>query len=219
MSWRRAKDKRSAHLALATSLYGLNSLMSAITNTFINTLAGERAPRWESILSTLVLYAAILAFLSFLSDFVKFPQVLKWVAVISIIVNMVLAVFIKVDTKFVGAKLVITHRAYVVYILAYIGVAFGVLGFSFLYYGSRVSGLARFRLVCIGSAFTLLFIIIGVLPLWIFQKPTVEELRSLTNILSYVALVSAPLLFVGFAPPKWVTARFGSEAGGAPAVV
>jgi hypothetical protein len=229
LSWQRTKEKRAAHLAVATTLYSINSLMSAVTNTFINTRAGEQAPRWESILSTIVLYAAILAFLVFLGDFVRFPIVLKYVAVVSIIVNMVLAIFIKVEPRFIGnckpvpqpdCRLDITHRGYVIYILTYIAIAFAILGFSFLYYGSRVDGLARFRLLCIGSSFTVFFILIGILPLWLFQKPTADELQTLTNVFSYIALITAPLLYVGFAPPRWITSRFGEQASpeGKPAI-
>lgn len=217
-AWRRTHDKRSAHLALATSLYGLNSLLSAVTNSFINTQAGEVAPRWEQILSSIVLYSAILAFLTFLGDFVRFPAALKWLAVLSTLVNIGLAIAIRPQVKFVGDRLVISNKGYITYLLAYIAIAFGVLGFTFLFYGARLQRFARFRLMCIGSAFTLLFVIIGVLPLWIFQAPTREELRSLTNVLSYAALVTAPLLYVGFAPPKWIAQRYGPETPGEPAI-
>src|ERR1043165_1256986 len=88
-SWLRSRDARARHLALATALFGVNSLIGAITNSLYDTTKGQQAPRWESIVSSIVLYLAILAFLRFLGDFIRFPMILKALAVVSIAVNIV----------------------------------------------------------------------------------------------------------------------------------
>jgi hypothetical protein len=161
-SWLRTRDVRSGHLALATGLFGVNSLMSAITGSLYDTTKGQQAPRWEGIVSSIVIYLAILAFLWFLSDFIRFPVGLKAVAVVSVAVNCVLAILIKPGVSFKGGRLEITYRPYVLYILLYIAVTLAVLGLSFLFYGTRVRGLARVRMLSIGAGFTILFVVVGV---------------------------------------------------------
>jgi len=211
-SWLRSRDARARHLALATALFGVNSLIGAITNSLYDTTKGQQAPRWESIVSSIVLYLAILAFLRFLGDFIRFPVILKGLAVVSIAVNIVLAAIIKPGVTFKGGRLEITYRPYVLYILLYIALTLAVLGLSFLFYGSRVRGIARFRMLSIGSGFTVLFIVIGLLPLLLFEKPTVQQIRTWSDWLGYIGLATAPLLFVGFAPPRWLSRRFGAES-------
>jgi hypothetical protein len=217
-TWSRAKDRRSAHLAVATSLYSINSLISAINTTIYKPIV-EQPPRWESILSSFILYAAVYAFLLFLADFVQFPNWLKWLAAASTVVNMLLSIFIHAEVKIVGGRLVITHRTYVLYVLAYLAVAFGILGFTFLFYGMRVHGLARFRLASIGTAFTILFVLIGLLPLLLFENPTTKQLSTLTTYFSWIGLATAPMLFVGFATPRWISKIFegGPEIASTPA--
>ena len=211
-SWLRSHDARAGHLALATALFGANSLLGAITSTLYDTTKGQQAPRWESILSSIVLYLALLAFLRFLGDFIKFPAALKGLAVLSIAVNIVLAILIRPGVMFKGGRLEITYRPYVLYILLYLAVMFAILGLSFLFYGARVRGLARFRMMSIGGGFTILFVVIGLLPLLLFEKPTVAQIRTWSEWLGYVGLVTAPMLYLGFVSPRWLSRRFGAES-------
>ena len=211
-SWLRARDARAGHLALATALFGVNSLMGAITNSLYDSTKGQQAPRWESILSSIVIYLAILAFLRFLGDFIRFHAALKALAVVTVAVNIVLAIFIKPGVSFKSGRLEITYRPYVLYILLYIALTLAVLGLSFLFYGARVQGLARFRMMSIGAGFTILFVVIGLLPLLLFEKPTVAQIRTWSEWLGYIGLVTAPLLYLGFAPPRWLNRRFGAES-------
>ena len=50
-------------------------------------------------------------------------------------------------------------------------------------------------------------------------NPNAQAIRNLITVLQYVALLVAPLLFVGFSPPKFVRDRFGREEVGAGAKV
>jgi hypothetical protein len=52
------------------------------------------------------------------------------------------------------------------------------------------------------------------LPRLLFGNPSAETIRNLINVLQYVALLVAPLLFVGFSPPNFIRDRFGrAEVG------
>jgi hypothetical protein len=225
MGWLRERDKRSAHLAWAAGLFGLNSLVSAITNTFINSQMNEVAPRWEQIFSSILLYLAIYGFLLFLSDFIPYP---RWIhgALIAITATGVVFSFIekpalKVNFKsptscpfedIPGISNPIPYKTYIFIVLGYLGVAFGVLAVAFLLYGVRSAGLARFRMSSIGAGFLLLCGVIGVIPYIIFGNPCAGTPKTLLNVLTYAALVSAPLLLVGFAPPEFIRRRFTSSA-------
>ena len=225
LSWLRERDRRSAHLAWAAGLFGANSLMSAITTTFINAQMNEVAPRWEQILSSILLYSAVYGFLLFLSDFIPYP---KWThgALIAITGAGILFSFLekpalKINFKSAtscpfenipGVSNPIPYKTYIFIVLGYLGLAFGVLAVAFLVYGTRTAGLARFRMTSIGGGFLLLCGVIGILPVIIFGNPCSGAPKTLLNVLTYVALVSAPLLLVGFAPPKFVRDRF-SEPG------
>jgi len=66
-------------------------------------------------------------------------------------------------------------------------------------------------MLSIGAGFTILFVVVGLLPLVLFEKPTLQQIRTWSEWLGYVGLVTAPLLFLGFAPPRALTRRLGAE--------
>ena len=50
----------------------------------------------------------------------------------------------------------------------------------------------------------------------LFGDPSAETIRNLINVLQYIALLVAPLLFIGFSPPKFIRDRFsGAEVASA----
>lgn len=232
LSWRSQRDKRSAHLAWAAGLFGTNSLMSAITTTFIDSTKNEVAPRWEQIVSSIVIYLAIYGFLLFLSDFIAYP---KWVHGLLIAITSAGIVFAFLERpalrinfrnpkscpfeNILGIDNPIPYKTYIFIVLGYLGLAFGVLAIAFLVYGARSAGLARFRMLSIGSGFLLLCAVIGLIPLILFGNPCAGTPKAILNVITYVALVSAPLLLLGFSPPKFVRDRFGGADVGASATV
>lgn len=223
-SWLRERDVKSAHLAVAAGLFGIQSAISAVSSTIYNSQAipPETPPRFIGILTSILLFIAVYAFLLFLLDFLTLPSTLGTVLnvflVVATVFNIVLAIIERPDIRFdprrglvkiPGVDNPISYRAYLGYILIYLAVAFGFLAVAFLVYGFRTSGLARFRMLSIGSGFFLFFVVIGLLPRILFGSPSAETIRNLITVLQYVALLVAPLLFVGFSPPRIVRDRFG----------
>jgi len=216
-TWSRQRDRRSAHLAFAAGLFGTSSLLGAITSTIYDSTKGESAPRWETILSSIIIFLSIYFFLLFLSDFIPFPRTVHVLIIVATLVNIVLAFIIRPDIRFDPKKGIVpisgvhnpfSYKAYLGYVLVYLAIAFGVLAVAFLVYGFRSAGLARFRMLTIGTGFLLLCVVIGLIPRLLFGNPTAETIRHLSTVVQYVALVSAPLLYVGFAPPAFVRSRF-----------
>ena len=231
--WSRDRDGRSFHLAWAAGLFATSSLLGAITNTVYDSTKGQSAPRWENIVSSIITFLAIYAFLVFLADFIRFPRWVRGLLIVATGLNIVLAVVERPDLRFdartfqivaiPGIHNVIPYRTYLGYVLVYFAVALGVLAVAFLGYALKTSGLARLRMLLIGSGFGLLCVVIGLLPRLLFGHPSAQTIIHLLNVLEYVALVSGPLLLIGFAPPKFVRARFQKlesfrEAREAPAV-
>lgn len=219
--WRRTRELRARHLALATGLFGLNSLISAINATVFDASKGELPPRWDAIAGSTIIYLSIYFFMRFLGEFGRFPRWVDIVIAITTGVNIVLAVIERPEFRFdpkrglvdiPGVSNPIDYKAYVGYLLLYLAVAFGALFLAFLVYGLRVRGLARFRMLSISGGFFLLFVVVGLLPRLIFGNPHPETIADILAVARYVVLVSAPLLLIGFAPPKWVTRRFGQPA-------
>lgn len=214
-TWIRTHDRRSEHLALATALFGINSLISAISATVWDATRGEIQPRAVQIISGIIIYLAIYGFLLFLNDFMSFPAILKALLVVATVFNVVMAIIEQPGIALRNGRIVtldvnnpIPYRAYLWYLLGFLAVAFAVLGFSFLLYGSRTHGLARLRMILIGSGFTVLFVAIGLIPLLLFGNPSAAFISRLSDIVRYMALASAPLLYIGFVPPKALTTRF-----------
>jgi hypothetical protein len=233
-TWLQDRDTRSGHLAIAAGLFGLQSAISAVQSSIYNTSAipPETPPRWIGIVTSILLFVAVYAFILFLLDFITLPQTLNAVVQVFLILttgfNIVLSIIERPDLKFDPQKGIvdipgvdnpISYRGYIGYVLVYLAVAFGFLAVSFLVYGFRTSGLARFRMLCIGSGFFLFFVVIGLLPRLLFGDPSAQTIKNLINVLQYVALLVAPLLFVGFSPPKFVRDRFGGAEVGARAGV
>lgn len=215
MGWRRDRDSRSAHLALASGLYGAFSLLGAVTTTFIDQTKLEQQPRWEQILSGVLLLLAVYVFLLFLSDFIRFPKVVHGLFIIATLGAIVFTFIERPDLrlnfqtfkieKIPGIDNPIDYTTYVNGLLVYLIIAFGVLAVSFLVYGFRSRGLARFRMVSIASGFLLFCVVLGLLPRILTSGGSV---KNLLNVLTYVALFIGPLLFIGFSPPKFIKDRF-----------
>src|ERR1043166_1269728 len=221
-SWLRDRDSRSAHLAVAAGLFGLQSAISAVQNTVYNTSAipPETPPRWIGILTSILLFVAVYAFLLFLLDFSSLSKGLyagiNTFLIVATGFNILLSIIERPDLTFdprrgivdiPGAHNWISFRAYISYVLIYLAGAFAVLAIASLVYGGRAEGLARFRMLSIGSGFFLFFVVIGLLPRLLFGDPSAQTIRNLINIRQYVALLVAPLLFVGFAPPNFIKSR------------
>lgn len=220
--WLRSRERRQAHLALATGLFGASSLIGAVNATLYDATLAEQPPRAVTIISSSILLASILAFMVFLADFITLSP---WVLRVALLVTVVVAVINAIeqpDLRFdpqrgilpiPGVDNPINYRTWIGFLLFYLAFAFGILWLAFLVYGLRVRGLARFRMLSISGGFFLIFAVIGLLPRLLFGNPSAETIRDLTSVVRYVALVSAPLLFLGFAPPRWLSRRIGN--GGA----
>ena len=214
----RERDQRSRDLAFAAGLFGLSTLIGAISRTIWDPALLEQPPRALTIVSTIVIFLAVYAFLRFLMDFIPFPRWVNAIFIAATGVNIVLGIVERPDLRFdperglvpiPGVDNPVSYRAFIGYVLVYLAICFGVLALSFAVYGFRSAGLARFRMLSIASGFFVLFVIIGLLPRLLFGNPSAETIRTLTNVTRYVGLLAAPLLFVGFAPPAWVRRMFG----------
>jgi hypothetical protein len=218
LAWQRQRDQRSAHLALASGLFGTSSLLGAITRTFIDPTKLEVDPRWESILASIILYLSIYYFLLFLSDFIAFPKVVHVMLIIFTAGAIILSFIERPDfqlnlktfrlEKIPGIDNPIDYLAYVRGVLVYLGVAFGVLALSFLVYGFRSRGLARFRMISIGLGFGVFCAVLGIIPRLLSTSTSPETFKNLLNVLTYVALLVGPLLFIGFSPPGFIRRMF-----------
>jgi hypothetical protein len=217
VAWERGRDKRARNLAIATLLFAANSLLSAINATVFDASRGELPPRWDSILGAVFIYVSIYFFLRFLADFVTVPKWVMTLLAVLTVGNIVLAAIVRPEFRFdpkkglvdiPGVSNPIDYRTYIGYVLLYLAVAFGVLFLAFLVYGLRVHSLARFRMLSISAGFFLLFVAVGFLPRLLFGDPSAKTIADLLVVVRYLALGSAPLLLLGFAPPKWVTRRF-----------
>lgn len=218
MAYLRERDQRSRDLALAAGLFGLSTLIGAVTSTIWDQAQLEQPPRALTVVSTIIIFVAVYAFLRFLMDFIPFPKWVHALIVLATGVNIVLGIIERPDLRFdperglvpiPGVENPVSYRGFIGYVLIYLAVCFGVLALSFLIYGIRSAGLARFRMLSIGSGFFLLFVVIGLLPRLLFGDPSAETIRTLSNITRYVGLFAAPLLFVGFAPPAFVRRMLG----------
>ena len=223
-AWWFSRDTRSGHLALATGMFGFSQLISAITATLYDAGAGQPAPRWLSILSSIAIYVALHGFILFLADFVALARWLRGITLVATVGLLGLTVIERPDLRFdpeqgivpiEGVSNPIDYLTFIGYVLAYFAIVFGILWISFAIYGFRQRGIARFRMLSIAGGFMLLFIAVGLLPRMVFGDPTGGTIRSILAVVRYFALGSAPLLFVGFAPPEWVKRRFiPATAGG-----
>ena len=219
IAWMQERDRRSAHLAAAGVLFGVQSLLSAVSGTIWDANKLETPPHALSVFTSIVLFVAVYEFLQLLGDFITYPRWAHALSPIALAVNVVFALIERPDIRFdpqkgivpiAGVHNPISYKVYVGYVLVYLAVAFGILAFAFLTYGLRTHALARFRMMTIGGGFFLFFVVIGLLPRLLYGDPTAETVKHALNVLQYVALGVGPLLLLGFAPPKLVRARFGS---------
>ncbi|HJT37493.1 MAG TPA: hypothetical protein VJ818_03620 [Actinomycetota bacterium] len=217
MSWARQRDKTSAHLAIATGLFGISQLISVITNTVYDSTKLQTPPQWLQILSSVIGLLAIYGFLVFLGDFVDFPRAIEALFAAATIASIVFSIIERPDirldptkglVKIPGIHNPVDYRSYVGALLIYYAIVLAILWISFFVNALRVTGLARARMGLIAGGFFLLFVVVGLLPRLIFGGVGPHTLNTILQIAEYVAIVSAPLLFLGFAPPKWLADRF-----------
>lgn len=220
-AWVDRRERREAHLAWATALFGVSQLVSAISTT-LYTSKGNLPPRGVSITSGVLTFLAVYAFLLFLSDFINYPWWAHGLSALATIVNLVLVAIERPEFAIVSNRLVrfevdnpISYTAYLEYIIVYLAVAFGLLWVTFAMYGVRVQGLARFRMLTIAAGFFVLFVAIGLIPRVVFGRPSSGTVRNVLLAVRVLALASAPCLFVGFTPPRWLTRRFAGRPVGA----
>jgi hypothetical protein len=220
LAWVRQHDVASAHLAIATVLFGISSLIGAISSTIYDSTKGQVAPRGVGIVSSIVGLLAIYGFLVFLSNFIPFPKWLHGLFGIGTLFWIVMSVIERPDVTFdanfhkvaiPGVTNPIHYLSYVGALLAYYAVILGILWVAFFANGIRLRGLPRLRMLLIAGGFFLLFVAIGLIPRLLFGKTDTETNKAILTTVEYLALASAPLLLIGFAPPKWLSVRYGGN--------
>jgi MFS family permease len=220
VAWQRQHDRASAHLAMATGLFGISSLVGALSTTLFDQTKGHLPPRGWSIIASVIGLLAIYAFLVFLSDFIRFPAWLMGIFGVATIAWIVLAIIERPDLTFDkdfnrvyihGIHNPIHYLTYVGAILAYYAVVLGILWIAFFVNGVRLSGLARLRMLLIAAGFFLLFVAIGLIPRILFGHPDTGTNRAIITAVEYIAIASAPFLLLGFSPPKWLSDRYGTN--------
>ena len=221
LSWARTHDDRARYLALATGIFALNSLIGAVNATIFQASKDEVVPDWDRIITSTLTYLYVYFFFRFLAEFVHFPKWVEALFGLATLGGIVLGGIEKPDFRFdpevglvpiPGVDNPIDYRTYVGYVLLYLALAFGLMFITFLVFGVRGRGLARFRMLMISSGFFLLFVVIGLLPRLIFGDLSAKTIHDLLAVVRYIALASAPLLLIGFAPPKWISSRFNGTA-------
>jgi hypothetical protein len=219
-SWLQQRDKTSGHLAIATGLFGLSQLVNVISTALYDQTKLEFPPFWLLIISSVIGLVAIYAFLVFLGDFVDFPGALRVLFAAATIVSVVFAIIERSDLRFdpklgivkiPGVHNPINYRTFIGALLIYYAIVLGILWISFFVNALRVTGLARARMGLIAAGFFLLFVVIGLLPRLIFGSLDPKTLNRILQVAEYIAIVSAPLLFLGFSPPRWLADRFRSS--------
>jgi hypothetical protein len=217
LAWRRQNDRVSGHLAIATGLFGLSSLVSALSTTLFDQTKGHLPPRAWSIIASIIGLLAIYAFLVFLSDFVAFPAWLMGIFGVATLAWIVLAIIERPDLTFdanfnrvaiPGVHNPIHYLTYIGAVLIYYAIVLGILWIAFFVNGIRLNGLARLRMLLIAAGFFLLFVAIGLIPRLLFGKPDSSTNRDIITTVEYIAIASAPFLLLGFAPPKWLSNRY-----------
>jgi hypothetical protein len=216
-SWARQRDKTSGHLAIATGLYGASNIISVISTALYDATKLQSAPAWLQSVSSIISFLAIYGFLVFLGDFVDFHRVIRAIFALATIAAIVFAAIERADLRFDPTKGIvkipgihnpINFRTYIGVLLIYYAIVLAVLWVSFLVNALRVTGLARARMGLIAGGFFLLFVVVGLLPRLIFGSVDPKTLNRVLQVAEYVAIVSAPLLFLGFATPRWLADRF-----------
>lgn len=218
LDWVRSKAAPQAHLAVATGLWGAQSLFSAI-NSQVNGVATCAAPTpkiW-AIVSSLLLLSALYAYLNFLRDFLRYPAWAHTSAVLISVGLFIMAILVKAPYEIDSMRSLkpipcdgfsSADRSfwliYLTVVLLWLIAVFAVLTVSFLRYGRRVRGLARFRMTAIGTGFLLLTIAVVVLSGGLSGAGGPFIFR----IIQVLALGAAPALFFGFTPPAFIKKRY-----------
>ena len=217
MSWLQQRDKTSAHLAVATALFGLSQLINVISTSVYDQTKLKFPPSWIGIVSGVIGLLAIYGFLVFLGDFVDFPTAIRGLFALATLVSVIFTIIERPDLRFdpklglvkvPGIHNPINYRTYIGAVLIYYAIVLAILWISFFVNALRVTGLARARMGLIAGGFFLLFVVVGLLPRLVFGSVDPKTLNNVLQIAEYIAIVSAPLLFLGFAPPKWLSDRF-----------
>lgn len=216
--WAQLRERRSAHLALATTLFATSQFISANNSAFYNALAGNPPPRWISATSGTIGVFAFYWFILFLFDFVHVPAIARAVALLGTLEFMILAVvehgsLRSVDGKLVGVFEPLDFHLYLWLIVGWYLAITGALWVSFLLFGLRNQGLARTRMLLIAGGFFLFFVVIGLIPMLLINNNTAFW-KNFATVLGALLLMAAPLLLIGFAPPRWLKARFPEPARG-----
>lgn len=211
--WLRNREHREAHLALAAGLFGAAQLILAVQASVFTEANGRIPPRGLLIGWNLVLFLSLYAFLVFLWDFVTFPRWGRVLAFAATAVNLVFAVVLRPEIVLVGGTTIVNlpvtnpipYTVFIGYGVAFIATVFCVLAAAFGIYGLRSEGLARFRMLSIGAGFGLLLVAVGVLPVFLFGKET-PVAHTVYTVVQVLGLGAAPLLYLGFTPPRFVVA-------------
>jgi hypothetical protein len=180
------------------------------------------APDWLQRVSSIIGLLAIYGFLLFLGDFVDFHRALQVLFALATVASVVLAAIERNNLRFdpkrgllvdPTIKNPINYKTFIGALLIYYAIVLAILWISFFINALRVSGLARARMGLISAGFFLLFVVVGLLPRLLFGGVDPKTIKDILQVAEWVAVVSAPLLFLGFAPPKWLSNRFRPVPG------
>ncbi|MGZ4204391.1 MAG: hypothetical protein ACXVES_03730 [Actinomycetota bacterium] len=220
LNWLRQRDKTAAHLALATALFGISTIISAISATVYDSTKLETPPHWLSAVSSIISFLAIYGFLVFLGDFVRFHAAIRGLFALATVAAIVFAIIEEPDLRFDPARGLVkiqgvhnpvNYKTYIGTLLIYYAIVLAILWISFFVNALRLSGLARLRMMLIAAGFFLLFVVVGLLPRLLFGGVSPKTVSNVLRVAEWVAIVSAPLLLVGFSPPRWLSDRYSSH--------
>src|SRR5262249_23114621 len=125
MGWMRDRDTRSAHLAVAGVLFGLQSLLSAISGTVWDATKLETPPHALSVFTSILLFVAVFEFLQLLGDFITYPRWAHLLSPLALAVNVVFALIERPDIRFdpkkgivpiAGVHNPISYKVYIGYV-------------------------------------------------------------------------------------------------------
>lgn len=212
--WARNRERREEHLAWAAVMYAGAQLMLALQATLFTETNARIPPRAWTVVWNILLFCALYAFLVFLADFVRSPRWARVLAVVATTVNLAFAVVLRPEIVLVGgstlvrlpARNPIPYDLFVVSGVVYIAGTFCVLAAAFAVYGLGSRGMARLRMLAIGGGFALLLAAVGILPLFLYGRPS-PTTRGALVVVQTLSLGAAPLLYLGFTPPRRVRDR------------
>lgn len=222
--WMGRRERAEAHLAWAMGLFGA-AMLSLVTVSLAYPSGATRLfpPEPLRLMTPILVLLSLYAFLLFLSDFVRFPLWAHLAAVGATLLMIILTVIERPDIAIVDLKIVrvpvhnpMDFIAFVKLLYWYLAAGFGILAVSFLFYGVRVEGLARLRMLLIAVGFALLFVSSGIVPRLLIGRPSSSTIAWVIVVNQALIILSAPLLFLGFTPPRAITRRLRPEADAVP---